>query len=138
MKVLGGSLLLVLIALSIIIFSEGCFVAHDAATAVRTISRTTLDGNNILSNYEWYYNTYNDIKSKVSLNKMYTTKLSSDTLSQDIKDKMIVEQTGINAYIFDLCQQYNSRSSQVNRNLFKANELPASLSFDGTALKESE
>lgn len=136
MKRLGVLAVVLLALLSV----TGCYVAGDAARGARTISMRTLDGDNILANYEWYHSTYTEVIAKVSVYNNYKHQLAV-TKDQDMLNRMLVEQNGVMAYITDLCGQYNARSKMVNRALFKDRNLPFTIDFavteDGTGvLKE--
>lgn len=108
---------------------SSCFVAEDTIKGARTISARTLDGDNILANYEWYHSTYTDVISKVLVFNNYKRQLGG-TKDQDMQNRMLIEQNGVFAYINDLCGQYNARSKMINRKLFKDKSLPWSLNFN--------
>jgi hypothetical protein len=60
------------------------------------------------------------------------------TKDGDMRDRMLVEQNGVFAYLSDLCGQYNARSKMLNRTLFKDKNLPFTMSItltqDGRAV----
>ena len=129
------------VALMVLLSVTSCYVARDAAGAARTISARTLDGDNILANYEWYHATYTDVLAKATVYNNYKRQLAT-TKDQDMQNRMLVEQNGVLSYIQDLCGQYNARSKMVNRALFKDRALPYFLNFavteDGTGVVKEE
>lgn len=113
----------------LVVFSmSSCFVARDAASAVRGISSQTLNADHIIFNYESYFNKYNDVKSKVRMYNQETEDMK--VLTGSALDDARMRHSGTFNYMQDVCSEYNSNSQKLNRNLFKDRSLPYMINVD--------
>lgn len=127
-KIIINSIAAIFIASAIIALASGCYVISDIGDTARGISRSTFNADNVLSNYEYFYSTYHEIKSAISQYNNYTNLIGSST-NEDDRSRFQVEQNGTFAYINQMAQQYNARSRMKNRNLFKGKDVPYSIEF---------
>jgi len=74
---------------------------------------TTSDA--IIQNYQWFYDQYNQINAQIA---NYKGMKESTT-----------EKNGLRMVINTMIGEYNSRSKQINRNLWKAQDLPYQINF---------
>lgn len=102
------------------------------------IAEKTFDADNVLYNYEWFKQQYNDYQA---LNKKITdadssvvrfTRVAGPRKDWTFEDK--TEQArlqsiadGLRYQLADLVSQYNARSKMANRSIFKTNDLPEQL-----------
>jgi len=101
---------------------SGCFVARDAANTVRGISSRTLNATHVLDRYEYFYDTYSEIKAKVNIYNSYKDQMND--ASGDEKTRLSVERNGIFSYVQTVAGDYNANSRELNNALFKADDLP--------------
>ncbi len=71
----------------------------------------------IIGNYQWFYDQYNAIQAQ---------KANLATL-----DKSARERPGLLMVLNTMIGEYNSRSKQITRNLWKASDLPYSIPLGG-------
>lgn len=83
---------------------------------------------NYISNYDYFFDTYNDIKGKLPLITIYYDLWQS---SESGQEKMIAKTNydGIVAYVLSLVAEYNSKSSSHFHDRFKDAKLPYRLSL---------
>lgn len=109
-----GGVVAVLVAIWLIaglIFGMWPFsVAAGVATKV-------VNSESIISNYQWYYDQYNAIQSQ---------KANIDAMPVDAP-----ERTGMIMVMNNAIGEYNSRSKQITRNLWKATDLPYQIELGG-------
>lgn len=74
------------------------------------ITKKITDPNAIIQNYEWYYDQYNAIQAQ---------KANIAAMPKDAS-----ELAGMTMVLNNAIAEYNSRSRQVTRNLWKASDLP--------------
>lgn len=108
--------IVVLVILAILSGSFSCHIIRNAKQSAHGIIDKTINTENIMYNYQWFYDQYNSIKAQQANLAVY------DPSSQEYKGMKLV----LNRNIAD----YNSRSSQINRSLWKASDLPYTISLE--------
>lgn len=81
------------------------------------VAKKVINSEAIISNYQWYYDQYNAIKAQAA--------------NYESMDKEATERNGLQMVLNSMIGEYNSRSRQVTRNLWKANDLPYSIDLIG-------
>ncbi len=84
--------------------------------SARGVLERTLAPDQIIGNYQWYYDQYNAIQAQ---------KANLATLPTNAR-----ERPGLLMVLNSMIGEYNSRSKQINRNLWKASDLPYQLSME--------
>lgn len=85
----------------------------------------------IVQNYEWFYDMVNQIKTmdvQIEDSEMTLKTLTKDT---ELYNRNIVELNGLKRIMLNLISEYNSKSKQITRNLFKAKDLPYQINLKG-------
>lgn len=77
--------------------------------------RRVVNEHSIIQNYEWFYDQYNSIQAQ---------KANYESMSVDA-----YERNGLRMVLNNNISEYNSKSKQITRNLWKANDLPYQLDF---------
>ena len=128
----------VLPAIVLFIIIAAIFVVLRVASQPARIVEKTLDADNVLYNYEWFKQTYQDVKAidlkignaKVGVNQFKTD--AGPRVDWTFEDKN--EYSRLNAIVLglknqreDVVAQYNARSKMANRAIFKSGELPEQL-----------
>ena len=104
------------IILAILGGTFSCHIIRNARAAGHDIIDKTINADNIMYNYQWFYDQYNAIKAqKANLNAV-------DSKSMEYSGMIMVLNRNI--------AEYNSKSSQINRNLWKAPGLPQTISLE--------
>lgn len=124
------------------IISIPFFVANKAADGTKTIISRTLDGDNILFQYEHFFDMYEGAKQQAANIKKQETSLEDlkvtygeDALKwpKDVRqDSAFIRETisGLNMQYQSIVARYNADSSKLNRKLFKDKSLPYELPLD--------
>ena len=79
------------------------------SSAARVVTKVT-SAESIIYNYQWYYDQYNVIQAQKA------------NIAAMPKDAM--ELSGMKMVLNNAIAEYNSKSKQITRNLWKANDLP--------------
>jgi hypothetical protein len=114
------------------------FPAHVANTTVDTaykITDKTLDADNVINNYEWFkqqYEDYQAIQTKIGQAEVAANSFkesAGDRSNWTFEDKneysrltSIVD--GLKYQAEDIKAEYNAKSKMLNRNIFKTKDLP--------------
>jgi hypothetical protein len=144
--------LLIFIVLSLLgvacnIISLPFFAANKAIDGTKTVISRTLDGNNILFNYENFKDMFEGAKQQVA--NMNKAKLSQKDVKttygedakqwpKDVRDQYSFLQQNIDGYNMQyqsIVARYNADSKKLNRNLFKDKALPYELPLDPDQLE---
>lgn len=99
------------------------------ATAPSRVINKTLETNNIITNYEAFIDIKNNFDARMDQIKTYQTVVEATTDSSE-KSRLIVELSAMKQSCRELAARYNANSSKMNRNIFKANNLPETLSIE--------
>lgn len=115
----------VIVILSVVLFMFTCSYRTITApmnSAVGVVEKT-LDPNNVIHNYEWFFDVNEKIKARVSQIAAHTEIIKA-TKSEDELINLRIEQVGMKQSCRDLVAQYNANSAKANVVLFKSNSLP--------------
>lgn len=93
----------------------------------RVISKT-MGTDNIIANYEMFYDINAGHSRRVA--DIAGHKSAVVTATGDEKNRLNVELLGMQQTCRDLVTRYNAESSKINKNLFKANNLPSELELN--------
>ena len=123
---------IILTIIAVLVFPITCAVYHTAcnvATAPLRVVNKTMETDNIIENYEWFYDTHHQIKARVNQIKQHKDFLSSETDRDEIR-KLRIEMAGMQQSCRDMVEKYNSHSKKMNREIFKAKNLPHQLDIN--------
>jgi hypothetical protein len=87
------------------------------SSAVGVVKKVT-SAEAIISNYQWFYDQYNAIQAQAA---------NLDALKEDAPEK-----SGLSMVLNSMIAEYNSRSRQITRNLWKASDLPYEIRLGGS------
>lgn len=105
---------------------SSCYVVSDAANAARGISRKTLDADNVIYNYEHFFDLHAQAKNGVQAANTAGMGMKMVKGDEALNNK-VTEFNGAINYTRTVVEQYNADSKKINRTLFKDWRLPASL-----------
>lgn len=136
-----GFIALCVVLLLIRVILLPVFFANTAVNATQSVTTQTFNGTNIIYNYDWFYQQYNDylaLKQKVvEANTAYHNLLATlpknqgswtYTEQQEVSQALTVVQ-GLQFQVQDLVGSYNAHSQEANRSIFKGNNLPQHLTY---------
>jgi len=118
MKTLGVIFTIIAVCGVLVIVSvvgKSCSVASGVVDKV-------VNEKNIVQSYEWYYDQFNAIKAQ---------KANVQLIKQmPITEKQQVELAGTQMVLNNMIAEYNSKSKQITRNLWKAKNIPQTINLE--------
>lgn len=103
-------------------------VLSTAATAPAKVITKTLDTDNIIQSYEWFYDVNASYTARYAQVIQYKDFLSNET-DKDERYRMRTELAAMQQTCRVLATKYNANSEKMNKSIFKGWELPATLSY---------
>ncbi len=97
-------------------------------TAPGKVITKTLETNNIIQSYEWFYDVDAAYKARHNQVVQYKSFLISET-DKDEKYRVRTELAAMQQTCRDLATKYNANSEKMNKSIFKGWELPKALSY---------
>lgn len=116
---------LALVGLSLALHVFGVF--GTVATAPGRVVNKTLETNNIIHNYEWFYDVNAKYETRIAQVAEYAGYLKAESDPAE-KARIRTEVSAVRQSCRDLVTQYNANSEKANRSIFKSNNLPEILS----------
>lgn len=104
--------------------------ASSVLTAPGRVIQRTLDTDNIITSYEWYYDTWKQFDARVGqINSHLTAMKAAKTDGGDNAtiDRYRVEAEGMKQSCRDMAAKYNANSAKINKVIFKGRDAPATL-----------
>jgi hypothetical protein len=86
-------------------------------SVAKGVVKSVVNERSIIQNYQWFYDQYNAIQSQ---------KINYESVQPDA-----YERNGMRMVLNNSISEYNSRSKQITRNLWKANDLPYQIELVG-------
>lgn len=117
---------IIVLLLSLSVACSALRACNSVASAPGRVVTRTMQTDNIINNYEWFYDSYHQIRSRINQIKQHKSFLKGDN-SKDEKVNLRIELAGMQQSCRDLVEKYNSNSSKVNRDIFKSKSLPHTL-----------
>lgn len=87
----------------------------------------TMQTDNIIHKYEWFYDTSNAINSRVAQIRAHKQLVAGAEGSE--KSRLQIEVAGMQQSCRDMVAQYNANASKVNVAIFKTDSTPVSFSL---------
>lgn len=118
---------------AMIVVPVGCSIINTTAsvtTAPGRVVSKTLETNNIIQNYERFFNTKANYDARVAQIQEQKGYLDAET-DADEKYQLRVELSAMRMSCRELANDYNADSEKMNRSLFKSKGLPETLN-EGT------
>ena len=126
MRVFG---IVVAVIFTLILLPLGCSalgVWGSVSTAPGRVIGKTLETDNIIFNYEYFFDTNAAYKSRLSQVQEYRQLLASETDAGE-KIRLRTEYSAMQQSCRELATKYNANSRKLNRGLFKDRQLPYEL-----------
>ena len=95
------------------------------------LAKKVINTDKIVSNYEWYYDAYSQIKSYDEQIKESEININNYDKSSDLYERKVIELDGMKKVRQNLIAEYNSKSKQITRNLWKSKDLPYQINLKG-------
>ena len=122
------------------------FAANQGLNSAYDVTKKTLDADNVIYNYEWFKQQYEDIEATKKKRDILEKQLldfkkeAGPRKNWTFEDKQSYSQLrttyiGLSNYLQDLVANYNARSKMANRNIFKDGLIPSSIEFTAGIIK---
>ena len=121
--------LLAVLALSVG-FPVGCAVLSTVSTVATAPSRVinkTLETDNIIYNYEWFFNTNAQYNARVAQISEYKTFTDTDPAERAL---LRTELSAVKQSCRELANNYNANAMKLNRAFFRSKNLPETLDVE--------
>lgn len=123
-----GAFIIILAALAIAALNV-LGVLGSAASAPGRVINQTLGTNNIITSYEWFYDTNAQYQARSGQIKSHT-KISQAEADPKERSRLNIEAAAMRQSCRDLASKYNANSEKANKMIFKSNGLPETLSIN--------
>ena len=100
--------------------------AGKVAKAPGAVLEKTLDANNIIQSYEWFYDVNAAYEAKLGQIKQFQKFYLSETDAAE-KSRLRIEMAAVQQTCRDLVEKYNANSQKLNKSIFKGWSLPDTL-----------
>lgn len=97
------------------------------STPGRIISRT-LSPDNVITSYEWFYDTNAQFVSRSNQIKAHSEMVKAESDPKE-RSRLNIELSAVRQSCRDLATKYNANSEKANKMLFRSGDLPQSLSI---------
>jgi hypothetical protein len=101
-------------------------VIGTVATAPGRVINKTLDTDNILTTYEWFFDTNAQYESRLSQIKAHAVMLKEETDPKE-RTRLSVELAAMRQSCRDLATKYNANADKANKAVFKTQATPQSV-----------
>jgi len=97
------------------------------ANAPAKIISKTLETDNIIHNYEWFYDVNASYEARFEQVKQFKTFFNEETDKSE-RSRLRIEMSAMQQTCRELAKKYNANSEKMNRSIFKGWSLPEALS----------
>lgn len=118
-------LVLTVMALLVYLIAHAAGVVGTVASAPGRVVNKTLGTDNIITSYEWFYDTNAQITARKGQIRAHQ-KLAVDETDKREKSRLMLEMSAMQQSCRDMTTKYNANSQKANKSLFKSNSLPES------------
>lgn len=103
--------------------------ASSVATAPSRVINKTLETNNIIHNYEWFYDVNASFTARANQVAQFKSLWQTEQ-DQEEKRHLRIEMAAMQQTCRQLAEQYNANSQKMNTSIFKGWSLPKSLNIN--------
>lgn len=98
------------------------------------IAQKTFNSENVIHNYEWFYNVDANVKARIAqINQ--TNSILKNVKDQSEINRLNMELAAQQQSCRDLVVKYNANTNKINTSIFKSNSLPESLNINDCNVK---
>lgn len=109
--------------LAVAVLGAGGWIAGLLSQPGRVVSKT-FDADNILYNYEWFYDAYGNLRARTAQAQQFKKLLAEETDPIE-KPRLRMELAAIQQSCRDLARRYNANAEKANRSIFMGRGVPA-------------
>lgn len=97
--------------------------ASSVATAPGRVIQKTMDTNNIIQSYEWFYDVNASYLAKQGQIAQFNSFYTGESDKKE-RSRIRIEMAAIQQSCRDLAEKYNANSQKINKSIFKGWSLP--------------
>jgi hypothetical protein len=104
-------------------------VAHTAVNSAGVVVEKTLNADNVLNNYEWFFDTNASITSRQGQIAGHVMLVKEEVDAKE-RSRLNMELAAMRQSCRDMVTKYNANSEKANKSLFKSRGLPEVLNIN--------
>lgn len=114
------------LAMKVLLFPVN--VASTVINSAEQVIGKTLNANNVLSSYEWFFDTNAQFESRKGQIRGHSALVKAETDSKE-KSRLNIELSAMQQSCRDMATKYNANSEKMNKTIFKSKGLPETLTL---------
>ena len=126
MKIVGYFILALLGVASIGVVGSYIGTLANVATAPAKVINKTVDADNIIQSYEWFFDVNAAFNARLSQVRQYSDFFNEESDPSE-KRKLRIEMSAMQQTCRELAEKYNANSEKMNKSIFKGWDLPDTL-----------
>lgn len=115
------------ILIALVAIGWGVRACNMVGSSTVGVAEKTFNADNIINNYEWYFDAFEEVKTKSPKIHQHQKYLETEK-DRDEKNSLRMELAAMQNSCRELVAKYNANSSKANRSIFKDHNLPPQLS----------
>lgn len=127
--IFGAALLIGFVSLGLSLIGGVFSTASTVASAPGRVIQKTLETNNIIQSYEWYYDTNAAYDARLGQVRQFKNLFSTETDKEE-KTRIRIEMAAMQQTCRSLAAKYNANSRKMNKSIFKGWDLPELLNIN--------
>lgn len=109
-------------------------LANNALTQAGRVVDKTIDADNVLHNYEWFYDTSRQIDARVQQIGVHAGLFRSESDAAE-RNRLRIELTTMQQSCRDMAAKYNANTAKANRAIFRGGDAPESIDLTTCEVK---
>lgn len=101
-------------------------VAHTAVNAAGAVVEKTLNSDNIINSYEWFFDTHAQLEARRGQITAHAGLVKAETDGKE-RARLNIELSAMRQSCRDMATKYNANSIKANKGLFKSGGLPETI-----------
>jgi len=124
-----ATIFLGVLGLGVGVISSVFSTATTVATTPGKLIKRTLEPDNILQSYEWFYDVNAAYTARLKQVQQFTELLRNEQDPAE-RQRLRIDTTAMQQTCRDLATKYNANSEKMNKSIFKGWSLPATLTME--------
>lgn len=109
-------------------------IASNALTQAGRVINKTIDADNVLHNYEWFFDTSTQIKARVQQIGVHSELFRTEKEPSE-RSRLRIEMVAMQQSCRDMAAKYNANAAKANRSIFRSNDTPESIEVSTCEVK---
>lgn len=100
--------------------------AHTAVNAAGAVVEKTLNSDNVINSYEWFFDTNAQLEARRGQIEAHATLVKQETNKME-RSRLNMELAAMQQSCRDMATKYNANSAKANKGIFKSQGLPEAI-----------